>query len=122
MLERRQSMRVSVRLLGRYALAQGATPSVAGEVLGTVDEGEVHNLSSGGLLLSTSRPLPLGANLQVEIETSSESSPLRIWGRVIWVSDDNSGIEIVDVLPDVRARIDELIEQSLRDASRGRSE
>ena len=68
MQERRKQVRVNVQLLGKYALVQGATASVQGEVLGTVAEGEVHNVSAGGVLLSTSRPLPLAANVRLDVE------------------------------------------------------
>ena len=68
----------------RYAHAA----AVAFHVRNAVYGGQTTNLSRGGLCAEVSVELPLGQELEVDIElvfdNDAHSEPLRVWGRVVW--------------------------------------
>ncbi len=59
----------------------------------------ITNLSTGGLFIRTSRPLPIGSELDLEVSVGDDS-PIRVRGRVTWLAipravgkDDDGGRE-----------------------------
>jgi Tfp pilus assembly protein PilZ len=82
-------------------------------------DGNIENLSAGGLFLRTSDPLPIGMPVLVEIGPMSGKEPLRVRGRVVSVvSEDEAerqdippgvGIEFDPLLPDTEKRLHALL-------------
>jgi uncharacterized protein (TIGR02266 family) len=46
----------------------------------------VTDLSQGGLFVRTSRPLPIGTEIDLEVLVGAE--PVRVRGRVVWLRDE----------------------------------
>jgi len=116
MRERRRFVRVRVRLGARVSVPAeppDPLPSLPGSVLGTVAPGEIENLSSGGLLLSTQQPLPAGVIVHLEIHLPEAEDPVCAWGRVVWAADDDLGIEIVRITPRDQQKINEIVARYL---------
>lgn len=66
----------------------------------------IASLSSGGVFIRTSRPLPIGTELTLEIHLDDQPGqpPIRVRGRVVWERlagrEDGMGVQFVEPLPD----------------------
>src|SRR5262245_5074090 len=62
----------------------------------------IRSLSRGGVFIRTSRPLPIGTDLVMEIHLDAE--PIRVRGRVVWGRlagrDDGMGVAFQEELPE----------------------
>ena len=122
MRERRRFIRVAVQFGARYAKAEGDIPSVPGELLGSIAEGEVRNISSGGVLLSTEQPIPMGTVVQLEVTEPNPGEAIRAWGEVVWVADDDIGIEIVSIADRDQEKIDRIVAARAEPVAEGLAE
>jgi uncharacterized protein (TIGR02266 family) len=64
----------------------------------------IDSLSEGGVFVRTSRPLPIGTELTMEIAVKGvEDAPIRIRGRVVWERligrDDGMGVAFLEPPP-----------------------
>jgi type IV pilus assembly protein PilZ len=67
----------------------------------------IDSLSSGGVFIRTSQPLPIGTDLVMEISiagSGSEPEPIRIRGKVVWERlvgrEDGMGVSFSEPPPD----------------------
>jgi type IV pilus assembly protein PilZ len=65
----------------------------------------VSSLSGGGVFIKTSRPLPIGTELVMEIGVeTAETEPVRVRGRVVWDRligrDDGMGVQFLEPAPE----------------------
>jgi type IV pilus assembly protein PilZ len=93
MMERRQSPRVPVTLeLSYFSEGQLARDLVT-------------DLSEGGLFVRTRRPLPIGTEVELQLELPAGVT--RAKGRVVWLrgADDGMGIAFVGDLPETIRRL-----------------
>src|SRR5258705_11853713 len=71
------------------------------------------NINEGGMFIETETPPPLDAVVQVQVRLPDLERPIKIGGRVAWVSDGKSGapsgmgIEFHDLMPELRATIND---------------
>jgi uncharacterized protein (TIGR02266 family) len=63
----------------------------------------IQSLSEGGVFVRTSRPLPIGTDVLMEIRVGAEGAGIRIRGQVVWERlagrDDGMGLRFLDPLP-----------------------
>ena len=45
----------------------------------------VTDLSPGGLFIRTSRPLPIGTEVDLEVQIADEDPPITVRGKVVWL-------------------------------------
>jgi uncharacterized protein (TIGR02266 family) len=45
----------------------------------------VTDLSPGGLFIRTSKPLPIGTDVDLEVQVDAEDPPITVRGKVIWL-------------------------------------
>src|SRR5262245_36899076 len=73
------------------------------------------NINEGGMFVETETPPPLDATVQLQIRLPDLSTPIKLGGRVAWVSDGKGeappgmGIEFQDLTPQIRATINDLV-------------
>ena len=73
------------------------------------------NINEGGMFVETETPPPLDAIVQVQIRLPDLQNPIKLGGRVAWVSDGKGesppgmGIEFQDLTPQVRTTINDLV-------------
>ena len=67
----------------------------------------IESLSTGGVFIRTSQPLPIGTDLVMDITIDgdgSEAQPIRITGRVVWERlvgrEDGMGVSFTEPPPD----------------------
>jgi len=51
------------------------------------------DLSPGGLYVRTSKPLPIGTEVELEVLIDEGDSPIRVHGKVVWVRDPKGALE-----------------------------
>ena len=117
MKERRRFVRVAVQFGAKYVASEGDVPEFPGSLLGTVEEGEVKNISSGGVMLATERPLPMGTAVQLEIRCGESEKVVQAWGEVVWVADPDVGIEIVRIADRDQDEVDRIVQERLHEAT-----
>jgi uncharacterized protein (TIGR02266 family) len=54
---------------------------------GDLQKDLVTDLSPGGLFIRTSRPLPIGTDVDLEVTIGEEDPPITVRGRVVWLRD-----------------------------------
>lgn len=91
--DRRGATRVPVHLAVSYRDASELASSV------------ITSLSGGGVFIKTSKPLPIGTDLVLEILLDDDPGPpVRVRGRVVWDRlvgrDDGMGIRFSEELPE----------------------
>lgn len=77
------------------------------------EEGLMLNLSAAGIRLQLRGCADPGTILEVQIKLPNNRNPVALCGRVVWRAPPNAsicGIELLDVTPDQRADIDELVQ------------
>ncbi len=47
----------------------------------------VTDLSPGGLFIRTSKPLPIGTDIDLEVQVETEDPPIMVRGKVVWLRD-----------------------------------
>lgn len=73
------------------------------------------NINEGGMFIETDSPSPLDESVALEFRLPGLEEPVRVSGRVAWISDGKAetpagmGIEFHDLPPDVRRTINELV-------------
>jgi len=73
------------------------------------------NINEGGMFIETETPSPLDAVVQLQVRLPNLERPIKITGRVAWVSDGKAGsppgmgIEFQDLMPEIRATINDLV-------------
>ena len=118
MEERRRFARVAVQFGAKCAAVEDDPPETPGRLLGRVEEGEVKNISSGGVMLATERPIPMGTAVQLEIRCGESEEVVKAWGEIVWVADPDLGIEIVRIADRDQEKVDGIVQRCLRDATR----
>lgn len=78
--EKRAHLRVPARIKVVY------------ELDGDVVEARSQDLSLGGMFIETSRPLPIGATLAVQLSLPALSAPATVQTVVRWVKSDGMGV------------------------------
>ena len=62
----------------------------------------VVNLSPGGLFVRTSKPLPIGTKVDLEVLIAQEETPIHVRGKVMWLRGDaeaaGMGIQFTGVM------------------------
>ena len=73
------------------------------------------NINEGGMFIETETPSPLDAVVQLQVRLPDLERPIKLSGRVAWVSDGKAGsppgmgIEFQDLMPELRATINDLV-------------
>ena len=73
------------------------------------------NINEGGMFVETETPPPLDATVQLQIRLPDLQNPIKLGGRVAWVSDGKGegppgmGVEFQDLTPQLRATINDLV-------------
>jgi len=73
------------------------------------------NINEGGMFIETDNPAPLDANVQLQVRLPDLPKPIKLGGRVAWVSDGKTGstpgmgIEFQDLTPELRSTINDLV-------------
>lgn len=68
-------------------------------------ESFIESLSAGGVFVKTSRPLPIGTELtlEIQIDDQADQPPIRLNGRVVWERligrEDGMGVAFTEPLP-----------------------
>ena len=96
--DRRQHLRVAVALRCDY-LSRG-----------DLQKDLVTDISPGGLFVRTSKPLPIGTDVDLEVHISDEETPLHVRGRVVWLRSargphEGMGIQFTGVMGEVLAEM-----------------
>jgi uncharacterized protein (TIGR02266 family) len=77
------------------------------------------NISSGGMFIATSRPLPPGTTMTLEFFSPGSSQPLKAKARVVWVrtrlsapgSKRGMGVQFMELDETEKARIKEIVDE-----------
>ena len=81
----------------RYAQGQG--------------EGMLLNLSLQGCWIKGAPPFPCGTRLRLELWLLEQSQPVKVeLAAVRWVKDDQFGVSFLNVSPDARARLKQVLQ------------
>ena len=73
------------------------------------------NINEGGMFVETETPPPLDTTVQLQVRLPDLERPIKIGGRVAWISDGKSGsppgmgIEFQDLTPQIRTTINDLV-------------
>ncbi|MFI5316784.1 MAG: TIGR02266 family protein [Myxococcota bacterium] len=73
------------------------------------------NINEGGMFVETDAPQALDTRVQLQVRLPDLERPIKIGGRVAWVSDGKAdsppgmGIEFQDLTPELRGTINELV-------------
>ncbi|MBS2021683.1 MAG: PilZ domain-containing protein [Deltaproteobacteria bacterium] len=84
--ERRKAIRGSAQLQVRLLEPQ--------EIEGLVSS----SVSSGGLAIPTSSPLPMGTIIEMSIQTETRAMPFFVKATVVWVTEDAMGVMFTDLV------------------------
>jgi type IV pilus assembly protein PilZ len=52
---------------------------------GDLQKDLVTDLSPGGLFIRTSKPLPIGTEIELEVQVAAEDPPITVRGKVVWL-------------------------------------
>src|SRR5437667_10353495 len=95
--DRRQHQRVPVAL------------KVAYRSKGDLQNHLVTDLSPGGLFVRTSKPLPIGTEVDLEVTIEDQEPPMHVRGKVIWLRQkqgpEGMGIQFTGVMGPVLAEL-----------------
>ncbi len=67
------------------------------------------DISTGGLAISTSRPLPQGTRVNIQVKVPGLSESVRALGEVVWSRPDAMGIAFHTIEPGVHSRLKQLV-------------
>jgi hypothetical protein len=81
--------------------------------------GTIVDLSAGGFRLTTTQALDEGVKLEFEIRLPGRAGPYVLYGQIVWTKDiavdlKEYGVELVDITPDNKAELDELVQFLLK--------
>jgi len=69
----------------------------------------VTDLSPGGLFVRTTKPLPIGTAVDLEVLVENDESPMHVRGKVIWLRQgrgaEGMGIQFTGVMGEVLAEL-----------------
>ncbi|MBI5137634.1 MAG: PilZ domain-containing protein [Nitrospirae bacterium] len=107
----RQEQRATVRIQFRVRVAVAARDGGKGDVI----EGQVANLSTGGLYVMADRKLPAGSPCQVSfgVHDNGHLHELTIPSRVAHAQGDGMGIQFMEVSGLARALLSRLVNRIL---------
>lgn len=75
-----------------------------------VEDNAATDLSIGGMLVQASRLLPLGSKVQISLELSTGTAPVRAAGRVVrLIGDDCMGLQLENVRMADQDRLQEFL-------------
>ena len=83
------------------------------------------NINEGGMFIEMEHPAELGTPVQLQFRLPSEPTPLRVEGRVAWVSEDKPdspsgvGIEFQNLSAETRQTINRIVRQLRRGSASG---
>jgi CheY-like chemotaxis protein len=97
--ERRSAPRRNLVITATLLSADG-TPAALGHIL---------NLSTGGAQLDLGAPLQAGMTMAVSFEIPGGRGPFQVGGRIQWRNDARLGLEFVDIRPEDRQRLADLL-------------
>ena len=108
----RRSHRISVKI--QLVLRAGGDESPV----------EVQNISSGGMCVTTTRPIDVGSAVIVCLDRARPGGPAELQARVVWAAPDPDGLlriglEFVALRPELRALIGDLALWDLRTRADG---
>jgi uncharacterized protein (TIGR02266 family) len=75
------------------------------------------NINEGGMFIEMDRPAELETPVQLQFRLPGEDRPLRVEGRVAWLSDGKEGsppgvgIEFQNLSPEIRQTINRIVRQ-----------
>jgi type IV pilus assembly protein PilZ len=76
---------------------------------GDLQKDLVIDLSPGGLFVRTSKPLPIGTDVDLEVSLEESDAPIHIRGKVIWLRQrhgpEGMGIQFTGVMGPVLAEL-----------------
>lgn len=76
---------------------------------GALQRDLITDLSSGGVFVRTSKPLPIGTEISLEVAIAAEDPPILVNGRVIWLRETNGpegmGIQFTGLMGPVLAEL-----------------
>ena len=78
---------------------------------GDLQKDLVTDLSPGGLFVRTSKPLPIGTEVDLEVTIADEDPPIHVRGKVIWLRQkaiEGMGIQFTGVMGEVLAELVDL--------------
>jgi len=111
--ERRIDFRVPANLRVRYHTGE------------TFANNYIHNLSSGGVFISTPRPMPLDTLVNLHIVFEDKNIEIEVEGKVVWENTRNGrlsditkpgmGIKFLKKSPEAQEIIDELVHNTLKE-------
>ncbi len=73
------------------------------------------NINEGGMFIETENTPPLDSFVQLQVRLPDLERPIKLGGRVAWVSDGKGGspqgmgVEFQDLTPELRATINDLV-------------
>ncbi|HTO55132.1 MAG TPA: TIGR02266 family protein [Myxococcota bacterium] len=73
------------------------------------------NINEGGMFIETENPPTLDSMVQLQVRLPDLERPIKLGGRVAWISDGKAGsppgmgIEFQDMSPDLRQTINDLV-------------
>ena len=73
------------------------------------------NINEGGMFIETETTPPLDTTVQLQVRLPDLERPIKLGGRVAWVSDGKAGtppgmgIEFQDLTPELRGTINDLV-------------
>src|SRR5262245_10630196 len=69
----------------------------------------ITDVSSGGLFIRTSKPLPIGTDVDLEVTVATEDPSINVRGRVVWLrstpNKEGMGIQFTGIMGPVLAEI-----------------
>ena len=69
----------------------------------------VTDVSPGGLFVRTSKPLPIGTAVDLEVLVESDETPMHVRGKVVWLREargaEGMGIQFTGVMGEVLAEL-----------------
>ena len=98
-MSKRMHARVMVHRRVEYRYAQGQ------------GEGMLLNLSLQGCRIKGAPPFPCGTRLRLQLWLPEQSQPAKVeLAAVRWVKDDQFGVSFLNVSPDARARLKQVLQ------------
>ena len=111
--ERREDLRIPVNLRVRYHTGE------------TFAQNYIHNLSCGGVFISTPKPLPLDTEVKLHIIFEDKNIEVKVEGKVVWentqkgmlsdITKPGMGIKFSKPSADAQGKIDEIIHHALKE-------
>ena len=118
--ERRKELRVPAAIRVRYHAEQ------------TFVNNYIHNLSKGGIFVSTPKPLPLNSHLKLKLIFQDKDKEIEVEGKVVWentqkqarqdITRPGMGVKFTKISDEAQAMIDDLIHDNITESAKERDE